>query len=232
MALAAGPAQECRIDHARKIPSAENRIEMTVDTRPALLIDVGGVLLPDYLTAAAAAWGDRLGIGPDAFLAALFAGNDDQILIGRVDEAAWWRLVADRLRVDDERAAAIRADLDGRQGWDAALLAGLRRLRGRATVTIVSNAWPGIRAAMAAAGVLDVADTVVLSCEVGCAKPDPRIYALALDSVGAGPADALFVDDTAGHVAAARSLGMSGYVHTRTADTMTRIERFVERGGR
>jgi putative hydrolase of the HAD superfamily len=40
------------------------------------------------------------------------------------------------------------------------------------------------------------ADSVVLSCEVGCAKPDPRIYATALRGVGADPADALFIDDT------------------------------------
>jgi putative hydrolase of the HAD superfamily len=87
---------------------------MTTSTRrPALLIDIGGVLLRDHLTAASADWGRRLGITPEAFLAALFAGNDDQILIGRVSEDAWWRVVAGRLHVDDEVAAAL---LDGRRG--------------------------------------------------------------------------------------------------------------------
>jgi putative hydrolase of the HAD superfamily len=196
--------------------------------RPALLIDIGGVLLPDHLTAAATAWGDRLGIAPHAFLAALFAGNDDQILIGRVTEAAWWRTIADRLHVDEKRAAAIRADLAARQTWNTALLAGLRRIRARATITIVSNAWPDIRVGMAGAGLPDLADTVVLSCDVGYAKPDPRIYTIALHSVRAAPADALFVDDTPGHVDAARSLGMTGHLHTRTAETLTRIEKFVD----
>ncbi|WP_159425992.1 hypothetical protein [Streptomyces noursei] len=41
------------------------------------------MLSPDHLPAAAAEWGDRLGIPQHAFLAALFAGNDDQMLIGR-----------------------------------------------------------------------------------------------------------------------------------------------------
>jgi hypothetical protein len=41
---------------------------------------------------------------PARLLAALFAGNDDQILIGRVGEAAWWRVVADRLHVDGKPA--------------------------------------------------------------------------------------------------------------------------------
>jgi putative hydrolase of the HAD superfamily len=195
--------------------------------RPALLIDVGGVLVRDYLTAAATTWGDRLGIAPHAFLAALFAGNDDQILIGRAGEAAWWRIVAHRLRVDEKLVAAIRADLIARRTWNTALLTELRRIRGRATITIVSNAWPDIRAGLAGAGLLDLADAVVLSCEVGYAKPDPRIFAIALHRVRADPADALFIDDTSAHVDAARSLGMTGHLHTRTRETRTRIEKFV-----
>jgi putative hydrolase of the HAD superfamily len=200
-----------------------------VDARPrAVLIDIGGVLVPDdYLTAAASDWGDRLGIAPHAFLAALFAGNDDRILVGRVGEAAWWRVVAARLHVDQRQAAAIRADLLARRTWDTALLAGLRRIRGRATVTIVSNAWPDIRVGPAGERLAEVADTVVLSCEVGWAKPDPRIYAIALDSVGAEPAGALFVDDTPAHVAAAVSLGLSGHLHTGAGETLSRIEDFV-----
>jgi len=193
----------------------------------AILIDIGGVLVPDYLTAASHAWGDRLGVTPQAFLGAMFAGNDDQILIGRTDEATWWRVIADRLGVDGSVAAAIRADLASRQAWDTALLAGLHRLKGRATVTIVSNAWPDARGALAGAGVLDIADSVVLSCEAGCAKPDPRIFALALAGVGADPAEALFIDDTPGHVDAARALGMAGHVHTGTGETLRRIEEFT-----
>jgi putative hydrolase of the HAD superfamily len=196
--------------------------------RPALLIDIGGVLVPDYLTAAAAAWGNRLGIAPHAFLAALFAGNDDQILIGRTSEAAWWRIITDRLHIDQKQAATIRADLAARQTWNTTLLAGLRRIRPQATITIVSNAWPGIRASMVEAGLLDLADTVVLSCEVGYAKPDPRIYAIALRSVRADPTDALFIDDTPDHVNAAMSLGMSGHLHTHTGETLRRIDEFVD----
>jgi putative hydrolase of the HAD superfamily len=204
---------------------------MTADARarrPAVLIDIGGVLLADYLTAAASAWGNRLGIAPHAFLAALFAGNDDQVLIGHADETAWWRVIADRLHLDDKQAAAVRADLAARHTWNTALLTELRRIHGRATITIVSNAWPGIRAIMAGAGVLDLADTVVLSCEVGFAKPDPRIYMIALRSVRADPADALFIDDTAEHVNAAQSLGMTGHLHTDISETVTRIGMFVK----
>ena len=64
----------------------------------AILIDIGGVLIPGYLPAAAADWGARLGISPREFLAALFGGSDEQVLTGRVSEPRWWAVVARRLR--------------------------------------------------------------------------------------------------------------------------------------
>jgi putative hydrolase of the HAD superfamily len=196
-------------------------------TVKAILIDVGGVLLPDHLQAASADWGRRLGIGPEAFLAALFGGNDDRVLIGRTSEDAWWGVVAGRLGVAAALIGEIRRDLTARHVWDAALLDCLRGLRGRAAVAIVSNAWPDMRLRLAESGVLDLVDAVVLSCEIGCAKPDHRIYEVALRRLGAAAADALFIDDTAGHVDAARSLGMSGHRHIGTDETLDRIAEFA-----
>ena len=103
----------------------------------------------------------------------------------------------------------------------------LRGLRGSARTAVVSNTWPQMRTRMANAGHLDLVDAVVLSCEVGYAKPDPRIYLAALRRVGTRPARTLFIDDTPGHVAAARSLGMAGHVHTSTSDTLARIREFL-----
>jgi len=46
------------------------------------------------------------------------------------------------------------------------------------------------------------------SCYVGVSKPDPRIYAIALDVMQANPAASLFVDDREENVAAARAAGV------------------------
>jgi putative hydrolase of the HAD superfamily len=193
----------------------------------AVLIDIGGVLIPDSLPAAAAQWSTRLGITRQAFLAALFGGSDDQVLTGRVSEPAWWNTVAARLDAGPGVLAELRRDLASRETWDEALVTVLRRLRGHAKTAIVSNAWPGTRARMAQAGMTDIADEIVLSCEAGYAKPDPRIYQAALARLAVSPGDALFIDDTPGHVTAAESLGMTGHVHTTTAGTISRIEDFL-----
>ncbi|MCF3123895.1 HAD-IA family hydrolase, partial [Streptomyces arenae] len=97
---------------------------------------------------------------------------------------------------------------------------------------VVSNTWPDLRRRMTEGGLLDVADHVVLSCEVGCAKPDPRIYEIALRRTGTEPDRTLFVDDVVENVEAARALGMVGHVHRDTVDTLGRIDVFLaERGG-
>jgi putative hydrolase of the HAD superfamily len=194
---------------------------------PAILIDVGGVLVQNHLAAAAAEWSGRLDVSQQEFMAALFGGNDDQVLIGRTSEAAWWDIVRDRLRIDDDLIAEIRRDLAARVTWEDALVTCLRRLRGSAKTAIVSNAWPEMRTRMASVGLPDLVDAVVLSCEVEYAKPDTRIYTAALRRIDTDPTDALFIDDTPGHVATARSLGMAGHVHTNAEDTLARITDFL-----
>lgn len=196
-----------------------------------VLMDVGGVLVREYLPAVAATWGRRLGLTPTAFLAALYEGDDSGVLVGRVSEDAWWDTVRVRLRTGPDVIAELRRDLASMESWDEELVACLRGLRQRGVRTaVVSNTWPGLRARMTAGGLTDIADHLVLSCEAGCAKPDRRIYELTLRMLAVEPARALFVDDVPGNVAAARALGMAGHVHAETAETLARIEEFTAQG--
>ena len=68
-------------------------------------------------------------------------------------------------------------------------------------------------------------DAVVISYEVQLAKPEPEIYRIALDRLGVPAFDALFVDDRAENVEAARELGLqtllfTGDVHALRALTL------------
>jgi HAD superfamily hydrolase (TIGR01509 family) len=49
--------------------------------------------------------------------------------------------------------------------------------------------------------------TILLSCDLGLAKPDPEIFLLASRAVGASPQQCYFVDDTRVNVDAAAALG-------------------------
>jgi HAD superfamily hydrolase (TIGR01509 family) len=83
-------------------------------------------------------------------------------------------------------------------------------------LAVVSNAWPQLEAIHVEEGLRDHFDAFVISAVLGCAKPDPRIYAAGSDGLGLAPAECVFVDDDADHVAAAVALGYRGLVIDRT----------------
>ncbi|MET9858587.1 HAD family phosphatase [Streptomyces smyrnaeus] len=195
--------------------------------QPALLMDLGGVLVEDKLPAAAAKWSARLGITERDLVTAVYAGNDTEVLVGRMSGAAWWSVVRERLALDAAGLDELRHDLAGAPVWDRELLEAVAALRGRARTAFVSNAWPDARPNLAPN--LSVADEVVLSCEVGFAKPDPRIYTHTLHLLGVAAQDTLFVDDVPENVEAARALGMAGHLHTDSAQTRAVLDTFAAR---
>jgi len=82
-------------------------------------------------------------------------------------------------------------------------------------IALVSNCAENTRAMLAAKGLLDLADAAILSCEAGLAKPDPEIYLLALQALGAGPADAVMLDDQPRFCAGATAAGIKAIQVTR-----------------
>src|SRR5262245_17436840 len=69
-------------------------------------------------------------------------------------------------------------------------------------------------------------DVVVVSCEVGAAKPDPAIFELCLAQLGVGTRHALFVDDRIDNLEAAAGMGIPTF-HFVGADAVSRLERSV-----
>lgn len=71
-------------------------------------------------------------------------------------------------------------------------------------------------------------DVAVVSGQVGIRKPDPAIYALAIDRIGL-PADAcVFIDDLPHNLTVAEQLGMATIHHTGDVEaTRTAVDRFL-----
>jgi putative hydrolase of the HAD superfamily len=71
---------------------------------------------------------------------------------------------------------------------------------------------------------------IVDSCEVGVRKPDPRIFALALEKLGGvRPERALFLDGHPSNVAAAAKLGIrSVLVRSDLADALAALDALLE----
>jgi putative hydrolase of the HAD superfamily len=86
----------------------------------------------------------------------------------------------------------------------------LRDLKSRGVkIAIVSNCSEHTRDLLESNGVAALADTLVLSCEVGAEKPAAEIFTYALDRLGAPAGRAVFVDDQPSFCAGATALGIT-----------------------
>ena len=86
----------------------------------------------------------------------------------------------------------------------------MRALRSRGVkVAIVSNCSEYTRDLLESNGVADLADALVLSCEVGAEKPAAEIFSHALDQLGVPARRAVFVDDQPSYCAGAAALGIA-----------------------
>ncbi|MFI5325081.1 MAG: HAD family hydrolase [Candidatus Rokuibacteriota bacterium] len=183
--------------------------------RPAgLILDYGNVLTH----AQDQAWMDtaarRLGADVAAFRAAYWQHRP--AYDADLTAAAYWGrvLIASRpgagARAAEDLAWLVEADI---ASWSVyhdevwALAAGFRRTGGR--TAFLSNSGPEIMARVRARWPLETwFDAVIISCEVGLSKPDPRIYELCLDRLGLPAADTLFVDDRADNIEGAARVGL------------------------
>lgn len=98
--------------------------------------------------------------------------------------------------------------LESAQLYDDALPF-LRGLKSRGIkIAIVSNCSQHTRELLESNGVAALADTLVLSCEVGAEKPAAEIFTYALDQLGVAARHAIFVDDQPAYCAGAANLGV------------------------
>ena len=179
----------------------------------AAIFDLGGVVYHTDWDEADRVWSARLGLAEHGFLTAMFGGNDHGPLIGAVSVERWWADVAPKLKTDADGVRAIREWLDERMTIDHAMAGFIRSLRSTMITAYLSNAWSDTRDWLRRDGLEDVVDHVLLSCELGLAKPDPRIFRLALERVGVVPGEAIFVDDSLDNVDAARAVGLETIHH-------------------
>ena len=67
---------------------------------------------------------------------------------------------------------------------------------------------------MALSGTIDLFGAVVVSSEVGHAKPEPEIYKIMLSRMEVNPEEALMIDDGQANIDGAKRVGMAGHLFT------------------
>jgi putative hydrolase of the HAD superfamily len=196
--------------------------------RSAVLLDWGGVMTGD-LFGSFRAFCSTEGLDPDG-LANLFRHDRDArtLLIdfecGRIEEVDFEPRLSTALGLAWHDGLIDR--LFARAALDQDMVEGVRALRERGVSTgLVSNSWGTRRYPRDL--LAELFDGVVISGEEGFRKPDPRMYELGAQRIGAEPSACVFVDDLAFNLDAARELGMAVVHHTSAASTMAELDQLV-----
>ncbi|GCD48207.1 HAD family hydrolase [Streptomyces paromomycinus] len=196
---------------------------MTVRRYDAVLCDIDGVLR--HWPAPGPTDLDHVhGLPAGTIAAAAFAPSRLQPAItGEVTDEQWRSAVAADLAevcgsMDRARNIVTAwSELTPRVDQEVVTL--LTRVREVAPIALVSNATTRLESDLARQGLNDLADTVVNTSRIGIAKPDPRVYLIAAERVGAPVQRCLFIDDTAANVIAAREAGMTA-LHCRQIEDL------------
>ena len=187
------------------------------------MIDADAVLLDLYDTVAEGAWGDlarlvidRIGVERDTLFAAFDETRPARSVgaFGSAEGDLAAVIAACGVEPDPavvaELVALERDILPSRARLFEDSLPVVRSLRDHGIQTaLISNCSHSTRPIVDALGLESEFDHVLLSFEVGAAKPDPAIYEEALDRVGKVDAGrAVFVDDQARYCDGAAAVGM------------------------
>ena len=98
-------------------------------------------------------------------------------------------------------------------------------LRGRYRTGIVSNSFAGAREReQALYGFGDLCDTIVYSHEVGCRKPDPRIFQIALQRLDIEHQRTVFLDDVQRNVDGALAVGLRAVLFVDTGQAIRELQ--------
>ena len=182
----------------------------------AVLFDFGGVILSSPFDAFAAY--ERRARLPTDTIRTINATDPDR--------NAWARLERNECTLDEfvdafeSEAAALGHRVDGRAVLACLegelrprMVEAVRRCRDHAATALLTNnivtGSPHWSSGGSFADLLPLFDVVVESSVVGCRKPEPRFYELALEQLGVDASDAIFLDDLGINLKPARAMGMT-----------------------
>ena len=186
----------------------------------AVFFDLGGVLLRTEFQAPRQRLAERLGMEYDDLVRIVFDSDSGiRATIGQISSEEHWNSVMKRLKRPASELAAIRDEFFAGDILDRTLLAYLRSLRGKYKTGLISNAWGDLRDYIVREKFDDAFDKMIISAEVGAAKPEPKIFQIALEQFGVRPNEAVFVDDFQVNIAGCEKVGMKG-IHFKDPETV------------
>ena len=191
----------------------------------AVFFDLGGVIVRTEYQAPRERLAERLGMEYEDLSKIVFDSETGyQASIGAITSLQHWESVMKRLRRPYEEIAVIRDEFFAGDIIDHEILHFLRSLRGKCKTGLISNAWSDLRDYIVREKFDDAFDHIIISAEVGVAKPEAEIYQIALEQAGVNPSEAVFVDDFYVNIEGCEKVGIKGIHFKDTSSALQQLK--------
>lgn len=178
--------------------------------KKAIIFDFGGVLMKTVDYAPRHAWDDRLGLAH---------GRVEQIVhnqkswvqaqCGEIPPGQYWSDVAEKLNLSDDEVRQLASDFYSGDQLDLTLIDVIHNLRRDGhPVALLSNESPELLDKLRALDIAHLFDPLVVSCDIGVMKPDPRAYRAVLERLAYPAQETIFIDDRIDNIEGAKALGI------------------------
>jgi epoxide hydrolase-like predicted phosphatase len=176
----------------------------------AIIFDLGGVLLRTTDFEPRERLAASLHMNRQQLEQFIFGGESgDRAQRGEISAQQHWENLRRQIKYSPEEFSRLVSDFFSKDEIDEALIDYVRGLRKTYKTALLSNAWDDLRQVITEKWHFeDAFDTMIISAEECVAKPDLRIFQLALDRLGVTADQAIFVDDMDRNVEGALQAGL------------------------
>ena len=194
----------------------------------ALIFDFGGVLMRTVDQTPRRHWEISYGL-PKLGLAKLVFDNPVamQATIGDAQSSDVWDYVGLELGLSNSELIDLESDFWKGDKINIELMDYIGTHGVTYRTCILSNAWPNARNLFNSITELKLFEEIIVSAEVGIAKPDSRMFLHDCDQIGGDASNIVFVDDMVENVNAAIDIGMHGILFENTEQTLTDLHKIV-----
>jgi len=191
----------------------------------AVFFDLGGVIVRTEYQAPRQHLAESFSMDYDDIDRIVFgSGSAVRASVGEITEEEHWRNVMQTLKLSASEYQRVRDEFFAGDVIDREIINFLRSIKPKVKTGVISNAWSGLRKYIVREKFDDAFHHMVISAEVGVAKPDPKIYHIALEQLQVKAKEAVFVDDVLENIEACQQVGMQGIHFKDSASVIEQIK--------
>jgi len=194
----------------------------------AIVLDIGGVILRTENRSGRRQLEEKFRLDAGELDSLVFDSSPaQQSTIGASEEKAVWHHIARRFKLSPKALEEFKEGFWSGDHLDEELIQFLQDLRKDYKTALLTNAWKNARTTLSKKYGIKEGETVdhlLISSELGVAKPDPKIYQILAETLGCNFPEILFVDDFTENIIAASQLGIQTIHYHPGMDLIAKLQ--------